>query len=148
MNEKVKLKKTEYLGKATNRFSANEVMKLHLQWVNLSDVADVCLRIEIVSMEGIALGTYTIYHFYCGQKDSVADAIFELDISEFMDSTYKMRYTFFHKNSAGSNQDIGYADGLCFEKNTDDSTIKLQWNVNNWGHIHLPNPKVISVQDS
>ena len=70
MNEKVKLKKTEYLGKATNRFSANEVMKLHLQWVNLSDVADVCLRIEIVSMEGIALGTYTIYHFYCGQMEA------------------------------------------------------------------------------
>ena len=147
MSEKVKLKKVEYLGKDTNCFRANEVMTLRMQWLNLSDVTDVCLRIEIVSMEGSALGTYTVYELYSGQKDDITDAIFELDISAFMDSIYKMRYTFFYKNSTGGNQDIGYAEGLCFEKNTDDAGVKLQWNVNNWGHIHLPTPKVMSVQE-
>ena len=148
LNQKIKLRKAEFLDKNTNRFEADEVMKLHLQWINLSDVADICLRTEIVSMEGIALGTYTVYHFYSGQKDSIADVTFELDISAFMDAAYKMRYTFFNKNDAGSNQDIGYADGLCFEKNTDGADMKLQWNVNNWGHIHLPNPRVMSIQDN
>ena len=146
--QKIKLNKAEYLDKDRNRFGANEVMKLHLQWINLSDVADVCLRIEILSMEGSAIGTYTVYQFYSGQKGSIADVYFELDISAFMDSAYKMRYTFFNKNGTGGNQDIGYADGLCFEKNTDDVDIKLQWNINKWGHIHLPNPKIMSVQDN
>ncbi len=146
INEEVKLKKAEYLEKDTNHFGANEVMKLHVQWLNLTDVTNVCLRVEIMSMEGFPLGTYTIYQFYSGEKDRIADAIFELDISEFMDATYKMRYTFFHKNGAGSNQDIGYADGLCFVKNTDESAVKLQWNIEKWGHIHLPSPRIIMIQ--
>lgn len=148
MNQKIKLRFVEYLQKDTNRFGANEVMRLHMQWENLSDVDDVCLRIEIVSMEGIALGTYTVYHFYSGQKGCVEDVTFELDISAFMDATYKMRYTYFYKNSSGSNQDIGYADGLCFEKSTDNADTKLQWNVNNWGHIRLPSPRIVPEQDN
>ena len=147
LNQKIKPEKAEYLDKSTNRFGANESMKLYLQWMNLSDVVDVCLRVEIVSMEGNALGTYTIYHFYSGRKGSIADVTLELDISGFMDASYKMRYTFFNKNSMGGNQNIGYAEGLCFEKNTDDAAIKLQWDINNWGHIHLPDPKIISIQD-
>ena len=147
LNEAVRLKKVEYLGKSSNCFVTNEDMKLRMQWDNLADVNDICLRIEIVSMEGIALGTYTVYNFCSGHQGETVDVTFVLDITPFMDTSYKMRYTFFNKNSAGSNQDIGYAEGLCFEKNTDDAEVKQQWNVNNWGHIHMPDPQIISIQN-
>ena len=147
LNQKLKLQFVEFTNKETNCFDTTEPLVLRFVWKNIVSVDNVCLRIEIVSMEGVPLATYTVYDFYSGVKDIVAEAIFSLDISQFMDATYKMRYTFFNKNETGSNQDIEHAEGLCFEKNTDDSRVKLVWNVNNWGHIHMPNPMILSVQN-
>lgn len=146
INQKLRLLSVAFLNKDTNCFGAKEPMRLTMRWENLADLKDVCLRVEIVSMEGIALATYTVFDFYSGAQGAVAMMDIEMDISSFMDSTYKMRYTFFNKNNTGANADIGYAEGLCFKKSTEDSESGLLWNVNNWGHIHMPNPEIIEIK--
>lgn len=146
INQRLKLLISEYINKDSITFDVNEFLDLHLRWVNLFDVVDVCLRIEICSLEDAALGTYIIYDFYSGKQGDTADLILKLDISSFMDSVYRMKYTFFCKDSMGNNQDIEFVRGLCFKKTTINDKTKMNWNVKNWGYIRLPSPQVVSLK--
>lgn len=144
MYQKIKLKKAEFIGKEANIFTAHESIKLRLEWENCVDVENLCLRVEVTTPEDYAIGTYVLCDFYSGKSKEIGIVNLELDISGFMDSTYRTRYTFFYKNANGGNQNIGYGEGMSFVKNTDDANMKLSWDINKWGHIQLKNPIVLS----
>lgn len=146
LNQKVKPKAAMFLDKEANSFNSNETLQLLLHWENLEDIQNLCLRIEIYSMDEIALATYTLYNFYSGNAGICPTLSVALDISSFMDATYKMKYTFFEKNESGANADVGFAPGLCFVKNTASASAKLIWNVRRWGHIHMPDPEIIEMK--
>lgn len=148
ISQQIKLLLAEYIGKDTMKFGVDETIRMHLRWQNLFDVSNVGLRIEICSMENVGLAIYTLYDFYSGKKDEVVDVEMELDISIFVEATYRMKYTFFYKDNVGNNQDIDFVYGLCFEKSMFDAVEKMNWNVRNWGYIHLQNPKVHSIETS
>lgn len=138
----LKLMLAEYIGKDSIKFDINEPIRLHLKWCNLFDVSNVGLRIEICSMENVGQAIYIMYDIYSGKKNEIADLELELDISYFVEATYRMKYTFFQKDYLGNNQDIDFVYGLCFEKNMSNAVEKMNWNTRNWGYIQLPEPKI------
>lgn len=147
INQRLKLLLAEYIGKESIVFEADEILKLHLRWINLFDVEEIGLRIEICTLDDIVIATYIMYDFYSGNRDDIVDLVLKLDVSGFMESTYRMKYTFFNKDVMGNNQDIDFVRGLCFEKSMMNAEIKMNWNVKNWGHIHLPNPQIVLLKN-
>ena len=93
--QKIKLLDAAYIGKDNVNFDGDEPMKIHLKWINTADVESLGLRLEILNLEDVAIGTYILYDFYSGKKSETAEMDVELDISMIMDSEYKTFYTFF-----------------------------------------------------
>ncbi|MBE6730272.1 MAG: ABC transporter ATP-binding protein [Ruminococcaceae bacterium] len=135
------LRSVKYLNKDNNCFDTNEPIVLQMEWNNLVDVTDVCLRIEVVNLEGNPVGTYIIYDFYNGKKDEESCAVIKLDISALIEDKYKLRFVLFHRDEAGNNLNIEYAEGLCFMKLA--SNGGLVWDSRHWGQIHMPTPEVV-----
>lgn len=146
INPQVKLLSVAFVGKETNVFGAKEDILLRMRWKNLFNVDNVCLRIEILSMEEVPIGTYFLYDMYSGKKDDIAEMDIKMCISELMDATYKMKYNFFYCDDVGNTINIEFARGLCFEKQMIYADKSLVWDVRHWGHICLPEPEVISVR--
>ena len=86
-----------------------------------------------------------MYDVYSGQKNEKVTMKVDLDITNLVCSTYKMRYTFFLKDDYGNNHDIDFANGLCFEISNKNDDIQMNWNIKQWGYIVLPQPKSINI---
>jgi len=145
-NPQIRLQNAELLNKESNSFDMGEPFRMKMEWINLADVENICLRIELLSMDDTALGTYTLFDFYSGRKDERVQIELDLDISMLMDATYKTRWTFFIKDNVGNNMDIDFVEGFCFSKTTMDAEHKLVWDVRKWGHIQLPQPVIQNLQ--
>lgn len=144
-NAYVKLLLAEYLNKENTIFDDKEPILIHLNWVNLKDIENMGLRIEIWTLDDVTQASYVLYDFYSGKKDEYGDLVLELDISSFREASYKMVYCFFCKDKFGNDLDIDCAFGLCFEKTMLNTEHKILWKVKNWGHIQMPEPRVISL---
>jgi hypothetical protein len=120
----------------------DEPMKIHLKWINTADVESLGLRLEILNLEDVAIGTYILYDFYSGKKGETAEMDVELDISMIMDSEYKTFYTFFNKSETGGNTDLDCVPGLCFQKTMMSAEHKWIWRPKNWGYLQLPSPAI------
>lgn len=135
---KTLLHTASFVGKESNVFDTNEPVPIQLDWENLVDVKELCLRVEVVSLEGNPLGTYTIYDFYRGNKGEFGSAVVTLDASMLTEATYRLRFVFFIKDVMGNNVNIDFAEGLCFTKTSIQEEEKLVWDAPNWGYLHLP----------
>ena len=141
MNPQLRLLSASFTGKETNTFGADEPIWLRMHWRNIRDVENICLRIEVLSMEDIPIGAYMLYDFYSGRASQECTANIKLDISGFSDATYKMKYNFFYRDANGNNVNIDFARGLCFTKSMLYSPNPIVWDSRHWGHIHLPQPE-------
>ncbi len=144
-NQQLKLLSAEYAGKSTNVFDLTEPIQLKLAWTNIKDVEDVCVRIEVLSLEDIPLGTYNAMDVYSGKKDDAVEVTLQLDTSMLAEAVYKMKLVFFYKDSVGNNVDIDFVRGLCFTKAAVTEESNIQWRVRQWGYFCLPEPVVQSV---
>lgn len=142
-NQKIKLLSVSFANKESNAFDADEQVTLCLQWRNLVDVEDVCLRIEVLSMDGMPIGSYILYDFYSGKQDETAKVYMELNISTLANAEYRLRYCFFQRGQTGDNVDIDFAYGLCFVKMSLRTNMPVIWNNRNWGCISFPTPKLV-----
>jgi lipopolysaccharide transport system ATP-binding protein len=140
--QKLKLIDAAYIDKDNVHFDGNEPMKLRLKWMNMADVDNLGLRLEIWTLEDVAIGTYILYDFYSGKKGETAEMDVELDISMIMDSEYKTFYTFFNKSETGGNTDLDCVPGLCFQKTMMSAEHKWIWRPKNWGYLQLPSPAI------
>ena len=144
-NQQLKLLSAEYAGKSTNVFDLTEPIRLKLAWTNIKDVEDVCVRIEVLSLEDIPLGTYNAMDVYSGKKNETVEVTLQLDTSMLAEAVYKMKLVFFYKDSVGNNVDIDFVRGLCFTKAAVTEESNIQWRVRQWGYFCLPEPVVQSV---
>ncbi len=143
INPQLRLHEVSFDGKENNVFVDGEAVRLRMTWENLKDISDLCLRIELVSLEGIPVGTYTAFDFYSGAKGERKSMCFALDVSGLVEAEYKTRYTFFYKDQSGNNTDVDYTEGLCFKKVVMDDDHPLVWNTNNWGYIRMGTPEIL-----
>ena len=143
---KIKVTMVEYLGKEDVVFKDNEPIILHFLWKNLADVENIGLLIEVCSLDDIAQATYALYDFYSGKQGEEAECVLELDSWLLAEAMYKMRYTFFVKNSFGVGTSIDWLNGLCFMKENTNNGEKLQWHTKQWGYIQMPTPNVRAIK--
>ena len=145
---RIRLSLAEYLGKADITFVDDEPMVIRFRWRNLLDVENMGLLIEVCSLDDIAQATYDLYNLYSGKQGETAEITVRLNTRGLMDATYRMRYTFFVKNSFGVGLTIDWVDGLCFDKVTTNDGKRLNWQVKQWGYIRMPIPEVLNESDN
>ena len=141
----IKLESVEYIGKVTNTFIDDEPINIRFYWKNLCNVDEVGLLIEVCSLDDTAQASYVTYNICSGKQNDSVTLSLQLDTSQFMDSTYRMRYTFFNKNNFGVGACIDFVNGLCFTKVTTNLGDKLAWQTKQWGYLQMPSPQVISL---
>ena len=133
---KIRLRSAEYPGRKDNRFTSEEEIRVRLNWRNVTDVSEVCLRAEIRSLSDVPLATYVLYDFYEGKAGETAEAEIALDPGEFVEGMYYMIYTFFRHDEAGSQENLECRYGLSFEIGKARHTGKLNWETRNWGYLN------------
>ena len=141
--QRIRLLVSAFVGKESNVFEANEPMLLYMKWMNLTDVDNVCLRVEVLSLEGMPVGTYMLYDCYSGKEGQFAEFNIKLDISPLAEASYKLKYNFFVRDRSGNNDSIDFARGLCFVKGCSHTDNPIVWNTHTWGYVCLPTPEIM-----
>lgn len=141
-NMKIKILQSDYIDKDSIIFADNEPIKLHLKWINCSDVFQVGLRIEVWSLDDVTRCSYMLENFYSGKKDEIEEVTIQLDTSGLVNAEYKMLYTFFEMDQRGNSIELDAVFGLCFEITTTEG-LSIVWRPRNWGYIRMPDPKII-----
>ena len=141
---RVKLLSAEYVNKESTVFRRNEPLVIHFKWENMIDVKDMGIRIEVISSEGVPLSSFLLQDFYSGKKGEVFETDVEFDASCLVESTYKTIITLFGADEVGNNTDYDNVQGLCFEKVFADDERAFVWATKYWGHVKMPEPKVLT----
>ena len=118
-----------------NIFEHNEKMRLLFRWINEQDVTDMCLRIEIVTLDGNPIGTAFLYDFYSGNRSDRGEACVSVDLGSIAPGRYFMYCNFFQRGNRGSNSEVDCVQGLCFEVLP---YSDIAWDKKWWGSIRLP----------
>ncbi len=143
----IRLLHVSYLDKDSGRYQYTEKIRMRLEWVNLIDLRDVCLRVEILTMNGDPLATYVLYDFYSGERGSTAQMDIALDPSPFSEGMYLMKYSFFRRDAAGNMINTENRTGLTFEIISAKHTGKLIWESRYWGNVVLDDIRILSLTD-
>ena len=146
-NQPLKLLSAQILHKNDAVFEHNESLCLKLSWEYVRDVEDVGLRIEMWNTEDVPQATFILCDIHSGKKGENICMTVELDISLFMDATYRMIYTFFNKDEFGNGVDLDCVRGLCFEKTTTGTEKKWVWRPKVWGYFQMPEPTILSLEN-
>ncbi len=128
----------EYVGKDSIRFDDGEKMKMHLHWENLADYEDLCVRVEVWTIEDVLQASGVLYDVCSGREGYEEDLTFELDVSGFAHATYKTKFTFFLRDEYGNIHDTDRVIGLFFERVSGGDEF---WDVNQWGYMRLDSLK-------
>ena len=144
---KIKLVSAALLDKKDNNYNTGEKIKCRLVWKNLTDISDVCLRVEIRTVSEIRLATYVIYDFYSGKEGILAELEIEFDPGVFVEGDYYMTYTFFEHDTRGNQVVVECRKGLNFKIVSTKHTGKLNWSPAHWGYIDLDDIKVVTIKE-
>ena len=139
-NRKMMLTMAEYPGKDTIQFGDDEPMRMHLHWQNLQDYENLCIRMEVWTIEDVLQASGVLYDVCSGKAGDEEDLTVELDISHFAYATYKTKFTFFFRDADGNIHDTDRVIGLFFERVSDGDEL---WDVNHWGYMRLDGPRVV-----
>ena len=110
-------------------------MRIEIVWEDEKTINNLCLRIEVLRLDRIPVGTAFAYDFHDGDEGSINKYEFSVDLSRLAPGRYTMNYTFFERNSFGGNIDVDCVHGLFFEIA---GNSELQWNERAWGSVMLP----------
>ncbi len=145
-NQKMKLLMAEYPHKKNIQFANHEPVRMHMQWENLQDYNDLCLRIEIYTLDDALLASYPLYNIRSGRKGNQEDFYVQLDISNFVQGTYKMKFTFFFQDANETIHDTDRVIGLFFEKLSGPNDP--EWDSSRWGYIKLSKAVIVSAKEA
>lgn len=118
-----------------NVFEHDEKMRILLRWINEKDVTDLCLRIEIVTLDRKPIGTTFLYDFYSGSINDQGEVCVLVDLSSIAPGRYTMYCDFFQRGNQGSNSNVDCVQGLYFEVLP---YSDIAWDKKWWGSIMLP----------
>ncbi len=144
---RIRMLRASYPGKDDCAFRSTDRIPLRLEWVNLTDLKDVCLRVEILTLNEDPVGTYVLYDFYSGEKDSPVRLDLSLDPACLSEGSYLMKYAFFLRGAGGSMVNIECRTGLTFEIISARHSGKLVWESRYWGNTVLEDIRILSLTD-
>ena len=140
-NPKVKITYTEFIDKDTIKFKNEEQLKIRINWINMEDIIDLCLRIEILDYDRKPIGSSIDYNIYSGKNKEKATIDVSLLLPNLVSGKYTMNYTFFYMLDNGTHMNIECVHGLYFEIINPDEVIN--WQKKYFGSIQLPKFKII-----
>lgn len=132
------LRSAEYVNKKID-FSGNEPLEVRLEWINLEDISDLCIRMTVYDSLKRPVATSVIEKFYSGKKGEKVCKTLSFDISNIQAGEYETRYTLF--GVFGTIKDFYSVNGLSFNKVMRDESVK--WFNKVWGNVKLKEPKVL-----
>lgn len=132
----IDVRKSQYIGKESTVFSQNEIMKIAIQWENLINIRDLCMRVEIMRPDRTPVGTSFSEAYYSGRQGDIGNALINMNLQNLVPGRYVTYYTFFCKGDNGTFYDVDCVEGLGFEIEEDSSNIR--WSTESWGSIKLP----------
>ena len=145
-NQLINLRTAEFVGCEGTVFDDGQPIPLRLVWETLADVRDICLRVEIYTMDDVAQGTYFLYDLYSGRAGEVVSLDLSIDVSMLCSSSYYMKYTFFERDSMGNHVNVECRKGLSFDRASSEGS--LVWEPRNWGYVRLDGAEVVSLERS
>lgn len=143
----VRLVFAEYLDKKNIIFEKGESLLLRLRWRNNRKIENIGFRFVVYTGDGTHLCAAFKYNFYSGAPNCMVEADLKVDVSNLAPGRYQSNYVFFYVNEYGGTEDVDQLRGLDFI--IDDSTImgKLPWRTDAWGHLELPEPKIVQFKE-
>ena len=143
----VRLVFAEYLDKKNIIFEKGEPLLLRLRWRNNRKIENIGFRFVVYTGDGTHLCAAFKYNFYSGAPNCMVEADLKVDVSNLAPGRYQSNYVFFYVNEYGGTEDVDQLRGLDFI--IDDSTImgKLPWRTDAWGHLELPEPKIVQFKE-
>ena len=145
---KIKLLSVEFIGKDSNVFDSNEPLIMKFKWLTKKPVNDVCLRIEVLSMDESPVGAYLVFDIFTSQSDKKYEMTLELNTQFLARSKYQMKFVFFEKDEYGNNVNIGFGRDMFFEISSLNDEKQLVWDTRQWGYTVQPNHKIVSFQSN
>lgn len=133
---RIKMQNASYVNKTISSFLSGEKMMIKLKWKNISNVSNLCMRIEIRDKERKPIGTAIINDFYSGENDAEVEANVEVNISALVAESYSTKYTFYVKDAFGNFEVSECVDGLCF---TITDQPEMVWDSKMFGVVQFPN---------
>ena len=128
-----------------NVFEHDEKMRIQLRWINEKDVTDLCLRIEILTLDVKPIGSAFIYDFYNGTKSEQGEVCLLVDLNCIAPGRYTMIYTFFQRGNQGGSSHVDCVHGLSFEVLP---YRDIAWNKKKWGSIMLPDLQLQKTEEN
>ncbi len=130
----VNLISAKYNGRTDNIFYDDEKLSLELKWQNLSDIKNLCLRVEIYDYRRYPITSYIAENIYSGKKGETYSQKLCFDVSDFANGRYYTRYVFYNRlNENSAFEDVEIAKGLNFRKKNSEKN-QLKWQ-KSWGSI-------------
>lgn len=132
----VQIISAKYSGKTDNIFYENEKIPLELTWKNLSDVQNLCLRVEITDNHRYPVTAFVIEDFYSGKAGEVKSQKFMLNVAPIVRGGYYTKYVMYNRKSDTlPYETLDTVKGLTFRKRKS-NTNKLSWQ-KQWGSIEV-----------
>ncbi len=142
-NRMVCLTSAEFLDRKDNRFDEGEAMHLRLEYEYLADVENLCLRLEIYTLDDVPQGTYFLYDVGSGSMGDRTRLDLLVDVGPLACASYFMKYTFFERSMSGGHRNLECRDGLTFDR-IDTAGTRLSWETQNWGYVELRGASILS----
>lgn len=133
-NSKIRTTYTAFVD-GRNVFEHDEKMRILFRWINEKDVTNLCLRIEILTLDRTPIGTMFLYDFYDGCQNDQGKVCVSVDLSCIAPGRYTMYCNFFQRDKHGHTSTADCVQGLCFEVFPYRDIV---WNKKRWGSIMLP----------
>lgn len=143
---KIVIQNIRYIGKNTNVFCNEEKLCLEIEWINKEKIKNLCFRAQVLTLDGSGKASYVLDNFYSGSVGEHCTVDLELDISEFVEASYRFRFVFYDRDLADNIVMFDCVEGLCFEKIITNQVGASQWNTQNWGFFRKKDPALIKLE--
>ena len=130
-----------FAGKESNTYVDNEKCILELEWKNKRDIKDLCMRLEILSEDGVPVGTALAEKIYDGKANEMGKVKLEFDLSSLVSGNYNSFITFYYADQYGNNMNVDCVPGLSFTKELV-CEQQIRWDHRHWGNIRFQNAKI------
>ena len=133
--EKIRIISAEFLNKSYC-VPQNTALPIRITWKALTDIHDLCLRVEIRKPDRTPIGTAIIYNYCSMKKDTVETGSFSVDVSRLVPGKYASTFTLFQKGALGANDNLDNVRGLNFQ--IVDEKSEILWDSLHWGCVQFP----------
>ncbi len=144
---KVKLLSMEFLNKSENIYRRDEAIQFVFHCVANEDVKNIKFRLEIFYSDATIAGSALTSTGVTVKKGTVFDVALEADMNNLTPGNYYAIALAYEEDKQGHQMDTDRVEPGMFFTIVDEEEDSLIWLHQHWGHVRLPDIKVIEIID-